>query len=67
MLQNDHNEPAPHKPSLFERFFVYYGAGAQIFAPLTRAPFWNTFCWTLIVVGMLGWIAALWFLRAYTG
>ena len=66
MLQNNDNEPASPKPSLFEHFFVHYGAGAQIFAPLIRARFWNTFCWIMIAVGILGWIVALWFLRGYT-
>jgi hypothetical protein len=66
MLQNNDNGSAPHKPSLFEHFFLHYGAGAHIFAPLTRARFWNTFCWTIIGLGILGWIAALWFLHGYT-
>jgi hypothetical protein len=51
---------------LFEHFFVHYGAGAQIFAPLIRARFWNTFCWIMIALGIVGWIVALWFLRGYT-
>jgi hypothetical protein len=44
MLQNNENAQAPRKPSLFEHFFLHYGAGAEIFAPLTRSRFWNTFC-----------------------
>jgi len=66
MLQNNENAQAPRKPSLFEHFVLHYGAGAEIFAPLTRSRFWNTFCWTMIVLGVLGWVVALWFLRGYT-
>ena len=66
MLQDNDNGSPRHKPSLFEHLFLHYGAGAEIFAPLTRSRYWNTFCWTLIVLGILGWIAALWFLRGYT-
>ena len=66
MSQNDDESPPARKPSLFEHFFLRYGAGAELFAPLTRSRHWNTFCWTLIVLGILGWIVALWFLRGYT-
>ncbi len=66
MLQNNENAQAPRKPSLFEHCFLHYGAGAEIFAPLTRSRLWNTFCWTMIVLGVLGWVVALWFLRGYT-
>jgi hypothetical protein len=53
--------------SFFETVFLRYGAGSHVFHPLTRNKFWNAICWTLIVLGVIGWILALWFIRANFG
>lgn len=53
------------KPSL-EHFFVQYGAGAHLLAPITRWRYWNRFCWIVIAFGIFGWIAGLWLLRSVT-
>jgi hypothetical protein len=58
----------PKTPSSrFETIFLRYGAGSPLFHPLTRNKFWNLICWTLIVVGVIGWILALWFIRSNFG
>lgn len=51
--------------SRFEHLFLRYGAGAHLFQPLTRCRFWNGFCWSVIVLGVIGWICGLWLLRGY--
>jgi len=51
------------RASVIEHMFLRYGAGAKLFDPLTSWRLWNRFCWTLIVIGFLGWVAALWLLR----
>jgi phosphate/sulfate permease len=66
MSESGDDGPASRKPSLFEHLFLHYGAGAEVFVPLIRSRFWNRFCWIVIVLGILGWIAALWFLLEYT-
>jgi hypothetical protein len=50
----------------WEEFFLHYGAGAHLLAPIARWRYWNRFCWIVIAFGILGWIAALWLLRSYT-
>jgi hypothetical protein len=52
--------------SLFEHLFLRYGAGSEVFKPVTRNRFWNRICWTLIVLGIIGWIFGLWFLRRFS-
>ncbi|MBV9762170.1 MAG: hypothetical protein JO340_16525 [Acidobacteriaceae bacterium] len=52
--------------ALFEHIFLQYGAGAKLFKPLTRSPLWNRICWIMIVLGILGWVAAFWLLRGIT-
>ena len=54
------------KSSLFEHLFLRYGAGAHLFKPFTSNRFWNRLAWILVVLGVLGWILALWFLRGYS-
>lgn len=49
--------------SLIEHVFLQYGAGAKVFKPLTGSPLWNRICWALIVMGIIGWLAAFWLLR----
>jgi hypothetical protein len=48
---------------LFEHLFLQYGGGARYFKSLTSYRFWNRFCWTAIVLGILGWAVGLWFLE----
>ena len=45
--------------SFLQSVFLRYGAGPDIFAPLTRLKNWNVIAWTTIVVGGVGWIVAL--------
>jgi hypothetical protein len=48
---------------MIEHLFLHYGAGAKFFRPLTNWRLWNRFCWTVIVMGIIGWLAAFLFLR----
>ena len=66
MLQTHDSDSSPHKQSLFEHLFLHYGVGGQVFAPLVRYKHWNTICWVVIGLGIVGWIIALWYLRGYT-
>jgi hypothetical protein len=50
---------------LAERIFLQYGAGAHLFVPLTRWRHWNHLSWVIIIVGILGWIFALWYIQRY--
>jgi hypothetical protein len=45
--------------SFLHSTFVRYGAGPDIFAPLTRLKSWNVIAWTTIAVGGLAWVVAL--------
>ena len=49
--------------SRFEHFLLRYGAGSHIFHPITRSRLWNRISWTLIGVGIVGWMFFLWLLR----
>jgi hypothetical protein len=42
-------------PAPFLNLFVRYGAGAQVFTPLTKVKWWNAFAWISIVLGIAGW------------
>jgi hypothetical protein len=46
----------------FEHFFLRFGAGAHLLEPLTKTRYWNTFCWTVIALGVFGWVILFWFL-----
>jgi hypothetical protein len=50
----------------FERLFLRFGAGAHLLEPLTKAKYWNAFCWTLIAVGIIGWIILFWILPPFS-
>lgn len=53
--------------STTEHLFLQYGAGSKLFKPLTNSRLWNRLCWALIVMGIIGWIAAFWLLRDFSG
>ena len=44
----------------FEHLFLRFGAGAHLLEPLTKSKHWNAFCWTVIALGILGWIVLFW-------
>jgi len=44
---------------VFVNVFVRYGSGAERWRPLTETKWWNAACWTLIVVGIIGWVVFL--------
>ena len=54
------------RPAWFEHLFLRFGAGAHLLEPLTKAKYWNTFCWTLIAVGIIGWIILFWILPPFS-
>ena len=39
--------------------FVRYGAGSDLFLPLTRMKAWNLIAWTTIAIGALTWCIVL--------
>ncbi|MBV9264910.1 MAG: hypothetical protein JO061_01955 [Acidobacteriaceae bacterium] len=53
------------RPSLFEHLFLRYGAGSGLLKPLTGFRCYNAFAWTVIGLGIAGWIFGLWFLRTH--
>lgn len=55
------------KGSWFERLFVRFGAGSYLLDPLTKSKYWNAFCWTVIVLGAIGWAVLFWFLEPFEG
>ena len=65
MWRNADNPPKSVK-SMCEHFFLHYGAGSRIFAPITNCKLWNRFCWIVIALGIAGWIVGLWLLRSYS-
>ncbi len=54
------------KSPWFEHLFLRFGAGAHLLEPLTRAKYWNTFCWIIIALGIAGWIVLFWFVPPFT-
>jgi hypothetical protein len=44
---------------IFVHVFVRYGAGSNHWRELSTAPWFNAACWTLIVVGIIGWAVFL--------
>jgi hypothetical protein len=44
---------------IFHDFFVTYGAGSAYLERFTRSKAWNLISWVLIVIGVLGWVAFL--------
>jgi hypothetical protein len=40
---------------IFVDVFVRYGAGADYVRELSKARWFNSACWVLIVVGVIGW------------
>jgi hypothetical protein len=49
-----------NKSTWFEHLFLRFGAGAHHLEPLTKSKYWNTFCWTVITLGIIGWIVLFW-------
>jgi len=45
--------------STFEKLFVSYGAGSNIFLPVLRSKFWNTASWVIIAVATVAWTVDL--------
>jgi uncharacterized membrane protein len=43
--------------SAFVHTFVRYGSGADHLRAITQTKWWNTASWVLIVVGIVGWAA----------
>jgi hypothetical protein len=50
----------------FERLFLRFGAGAYLLEPLIKSRYWNVFCWTLITLGIIGWIILFWILPPFS-
>jgi hypothetical protein len=47
-------------PSLFERLFVQFGAGSNVFGPILRWRFFSQMSWVIIVLGIIGFAVLLW-------
>ena len=47
------------KKSNFSAFFLSYGAGQHYLIGLTKTKIWNLLSWTLIGMGVVGWVAFL--------
>lgn len=50
----------------FEHLFLSFGGGAHLLEPLTKSKYWNAFCWTLIGIGIVGWIILFWILPPFS-
>ncbi len=62
-------EKAPlrkNKSTWFEHLFLRFGAGAHLLAPLTKSKYWNTFCLTVITLGIIGWIVLFWIVPPFS-
>jgi hypothetical protein len=49
----------------FEHLFLRFGAGAHHLEPLTKSKYWNAVCWTVITLGIIGWIILFWFVPPF--
>jgi hypothetical protein len=50
----------------FEHLFLRFGAGAHHLEPITKSRYWNAFCWTVIALGIIGWMILFWVLRTFS-